>query len=68
MPGLDWLILGVIVAIAIMGWALGRDIIGAHSTLVSLDYTLTRIAEDVETIRDKVMIVDKYDDLFPGVS
>ncbi len=64
MPGLDWLILGGIVAIAIMVWLLGKDIIGAHSNLVSLDNTLSEIAHDVAAIRDRVT-ERKYDDLYP---
>ncbi len=70
MPWLDWLILGVIVAIAIMVWALGREIIGVQRVLIVLGDTLIEIQRDVETIRDKVMIVDKYDDgrSIPGTS
>lgn len=67
MPGLDWLIVGVIAVLSLMAWTLGNDIAKAHSTLISLGDTLTRIAADVDAIRDRVAGVEKYDDVYgPG--
>ena len=54
MPGLDWLILGVIVVLALMAWALGNDITKAHRTLIELHQTLRSLESDVAQIRDRV--------------
>ncbi len=66
MPGLDWLIIGVIVVIVLMMWALSKDIASAHSTLISLGDTLIEIQGDVEAIRKQVTgEADEYDEVFP---
>ena len=64
MPGLDWLILGVIVVVILMGWALSTDIAKAHSTLIALNQTLTALEGDVAAIRDRVApaVGDEYDE------
>ena len=51
----DWLILGVIGVIAIMGWALSKDITRAHGTLIELHQTLMSLESDVADIRARVV-------------
>ena len=51
----DWLILGVIGAIAIIGWALSKDIARAHGTLIELHQTLMSLESDVAEIRGRVV-------------
>ena len=67
MPGLDWLILGVIVVIVLMGWALSYDISRAHGTLIGLHDTLMSLESDVAEIRGQVVGEkgENYGELFP---
>jgi len=54
MPGLDWLIVGVIAVLGFIAWALGNDISRAHHTLIELHQTLRSLELDVAQIRDRV--------------
>ncbi len=54
MPGLDWLIVGVIAVLSLMAWTLGNDISRAHGTLVELHQTLMSLESDVAAIRGRV--------------
>ena len=63
----DWLILGVIGVIAIMGGLLSKDIARAHTTLIALHDTLMSLESDVAEIRDQVVgeKEENYGELFP---
>ena len=60
----EWLI---IATIAIIVWALGKDITRAHTALIALHDTLMSLESDVAEIRDRVVGEkgEEYDDLYP---
>ena len=60
----EWLI---IATIAIIGWALSKDITRVRGTLIELEGSLMSLESDVAEIRDRVVGEkgEEYDELFP---